>query len=57
MRKIYSSNKETFEKKDFSKENDGIMHEWFPVWNTVSALHHPGKNEQKVHMTLSIFHL
>lgn len=57
MTKIYSSNKETFEKKDFSKENDGIMHEWFPVWNTVSALHHPGKNEQKVHMTLSIFHL
>lgn len=57
MKKIYSSNKETFGKKDFKKEKDGIMHEWFPVWNTVSVLHCPGQNEQKIHTTLSIFHL
>lgn len=57
MKKIYSSNKETFGKKDFKKKKDGIMHEWFPVWNTVSALHRPGQNEEKAPMTLPIFHL
>lgn len=31
MKKIYSSNKETFGKKDFKKKKDGTMHEWFPV--------------------------
>lgn len=30
------------EKKDIKKEEEGIMHEPFTEWNTVTALHLPG---------------